>query len=499
VEQRAAGSPEAIFLFEPDSGRYLTFGGLRRHCLALAGLLAGHGLAAGERVALLVPNGLEAAALFVGVMAAGQVVVPLSLLSPPRQLAQLLDHADCRLVLAGQAQMALLGEALPLVAHPVTVVDVSAIMPDSGELWPLAAPRRDSDALLMYTSGTTGRPKGVRLTHGNLLAGARFVSQAHELTPADRVLAVLPLYHVNAQVVTVLAPLFHGGSLVMPSRFSTGRFWALAAGYGCTWLNLVPTMIAYLLNGDDPEVDISAVRFCRSASAPLAPEHHRAFEARFAIGIIETMGLTETAAPVFSNPLDPARRKIGSPGRAFGNRARVADRDSGHRLPFGRTGEIQIRGPNVMRGYHKDPEATAAAFTADGWLRTGDLGYRDRDGFYFVTGRLKELIIKGGENIAPREIDEALLRHPALLEAATVGIPDPLYGQEIAAGVVVKPGMTVSAGELRAFCEAELGGFKTPRIIEFLAALPKGPSGKVQRLRLFEGRQPADIQQRSEP
>ncbi|HIJ64209.1 MAG TPA: AMP-binding protein [Rhodospirillaceae bacterium] len=499
VDQRAAGSPDALFLLDPETGRHLTFAGLRRYCLALAVKLSRYSLAPGERVALLAPNGLEAAAMFVGLMAAGQVAVPLSLLSQPRQVAHLLDHADCRLVLAAETQMAHLEAALTQLPRSVTVVNISSVTEEGDDIWPNASPAGDDDALLMYTSGTTGRPKGVRLSHANLLAGARFVSEAHALGPDDRVLAVLPLYHVNAQVVTVLAPLFQGGSLVMPSSFSVGRFWSLAAGHGCTWLNLVPTMIAYLLNGEDPSVDLSGLRFCRSASAPLAPEHHRAFEARFGIGIIETMGLTETAAPVFSNPLDPSRRKIGSPGLPFGNRARVVDQVSARPLPFGCTGEIQIRGPNVMRGYHKNVEATAAAFTPDGWLRTGDLGHRDRDGFYFVTGRLKELIIKGGENIAPREIDEALLKHPALLEAATVGIPDPLYGQEIAAGVVVKPGMTVSEGELRAFCETELGGFKTPRIIEFLADLPKGPSGKVQRLRLFEGRQPADIQLRSEP
>jgi long-chain acyl-CoA synthetase len=318
-----------------------------------------------------------------------------------------------------------------------------------------------------------------------VLTGAGFVSKAHGLGPADRVLAVLPLYHINGQIVTVLAPLFHGGGLVIPHRFSASRFWAQASEYRCTWLNVVPTMIAFLLNGTGPDRDLSAVRFCRSASAPLAPEHHVAFEGRFGIAVIETMGLTEAAGPVFSNRQDSGGCKIGSPGRPFGTKARVADPNSGLALPAAAVGEIQIRGPNVMLGYHKDPGATAKAMTEDGWLRTGDLGYRDEDGFFFVTGRLKELIIKGGENIAPREIDEALLRHPALLEAAAVGAPDPLYGQDIEAGVVVKPGMTVSEAELQAFCEQQLGRFKTPRKVRILSELPKGPSGKVQRLRLL--------------
>ncbi|MEF8767796.1 MAG: AMP-binding protein [Candidatus Accumulibacter phosphatis] len=224
------------------------------------------------------------------------------------------------------------------------------------------------------------------------------------------------------------------------------------------------------------------MRFCRSASAPLPPAHQRAFEERFAVGIIETMGLTETAAPVFTNPLERSARKLGSPGRAFGNQARVIDPDSGVEQAVGVAGEIVVRGENVMAAYYKAPAESARAFTADGWLRTGDLGYRDEQGFYFITGRLKELIIKGGENIAPREIDEVLLAHPAVLEAAAFAIPDPLYGQEIAAGVVLKPGEV--GDDLIAFCRHHLGPFKTPARILLIEELPKGPSGKVQRLRL---------------
>jgi long-chain acyl-CoA synthetase len=299
-------------------------------------------------------------------------------------------------------------------------------------------------------------------------------------------MAALPLYHINAQIVTAAAPLVHGGSLVLPHRFSASTFWEQVARYDCTWVNVVPTIIAYLLNGPDPKeqgLDLGRVRFCRSASAPLPPDQHRAFERKFGIGVIETMGLTETAAPCFTNPLDPAKRKIGSPGQAFGNEARIADAD-GKTLPPGKTGEILVRGPNVMKGYYKDPEETAKAFGPDGWLRTGDLGHMDEDGFVFVTGRIKELIIKGGENIAPREIDEALLRHPAILEAAAVGIPDQSYGQEIMACIVLKPGARCTEDELRTFCGKELGAYKTPKSFRFVEELPKGPSGKVQRLRL---------------
>jgi sulfoacetate-CoA ligase len=356
----------------------------------------------------------------------------------------------------------------------------------AADLAPVDAP---SEALMMYTSGTTGTPKGVVLTHGNVVAGGTFVSRAHELRESDRVLAILPLYHINAQIVTAAATLVHGGSLVMPRRFSATEFWSLACAQHCTWINVVPTIISYLVAGPDPRaagLDLTRIRFCRSASAPLAPEHHRAFEDKFGIGIIETMGLTETAAPVFTNPLDPAKRRIGSPGQAFGNEAKVVDPKSGRELPDGEAGEILVRGPNVMKEYYKAPEATAKDLDPGGWFHTGDLGLRGADGFYFITGRLKELIIKGGENIAPREIDEALYRHPAVLEAAAVGIPDPHYGQDILAAVVLRPGMAVSEADLRAYCEAELGRFKTPRTIRFVGELPKGPSGKVQRLKLLQ-------------
>jgi len=251
----------------------------------------------------------------------------------------------------------------------------------------------------------------------------------------------------------------------------------------------VPTIIAYLLDAPDPRasgIDISGVKFCRSASAPLPPELHRAFESKFGISVIETFGMTETNAPCFTNPYDVSERKIGSPGQAFGNEARIVDLSSGAVASPGVEGEILIRGDNVMKCYYKDPENTAKTLESGGWLHSGDLGYMDRDGFVFVTGRIKELIIKGGENIAPREIDEALLKHPAVLEAAAVGIPDRAYGQEIMACAVLKPGATCSADELRAFCEREVGAYKTPKLLRIVDALPKGPSGKVQRLKLLD-------------
>jgi long-chain acyl-CoA synthetase len=277
--------------------------------------------------------------------------------------------------------------------------------------------------------------------------------------------------------------------VVMPHRFSVSNYWELVARYECTWINVVPTIIAYLLNAPHPREhghDISRVKFCRSASAPLPPELHRAFEERFGVSIIETFGMTETNAPCFTNPYDPKKRKIGSPGPAYGNEAKVIDPQTGADLPPDTPGEVMIRGDNVMKCYYKDAENTAKTLEPDGWMHSGDVGYLDRDGFLFVTGRIKELIIKGGENIAPREIDEALLKHPSVLEAAAVGIPDANYGQDIMACVVLKPGERCTAEELKDFSRRELGQYKTPRVIKLVESLPKGPSGKVQRLKLIE-------------
>ena len=494
VDLQARTQPDAPYLIAPETGRVMTYSQLKSDSEQLGRYLSGQGLVQGDKVALMLHNGYQTGRLLIGVMYAGFMVAPLNLLSQAEQLSYVLDHSDTRLVFTAAEFIERLTPALRQIPRDIKVVVIDHDAPsifDNASLnaGTCFAVTENDDALLMYTSGTTGKPKGVVLSQRSVAAGGEFTSGAHELTPADRVMCALPLYHINGQIVTAVAPLVHGGSVVMPHRFSVTNYWETVAVQRGTWINVVPTIIAYLLNAPDPRargLDVSAVKFCRSASAPLPPELHRAFEEKFGISIIETFGMTETNAPCFTNPYERDRRKVGSPGQAFGNEAKIVDTRTGATQPVGVEGEIMVRGENVMKCYYKDPATTASTLRADGWMHSGDLGYIDDDGFVFVTGRIKELIIKGGENIAPREIDEALLKHPAVLEAAAVGIPDALYGQDIMACVVTKPGATCSAEELRAFCERELGKYKTPKVLRVVDSLPKGPSGKVQRLKLLD-------------
>jgi long-chain acyl-CoA synthetase len=494
VDRRAAEQPDAPYVIAPETGAILTYGELQRGSRGLTHVLSARGLRKSDKVALMLHNSYQTARLLIGTMYGGYTVVPLNLLAQRSQLEYVLGHSDTRLVFTSAELEPRLREALSNVERNIAVV---VIDPDEPQIFndrivaetDLPPITQEDESLLMYTSGTTGVPKGVLHTHRSVVAGGEYTTRAHRLSREDRVLCALPLYHINGQIVTAVAPLVHGGSVVMPHRFSIGNYWETVARWQCTWINVVPTIIAYLLNAPTPResgLDVSRVKFCRSASAPLPPELHRAFEERFRIGIIETFGMTETNAPCFTNPYDAARRKIGSPGPAFGNEAKVIDIATGATQPPNAAGEIMVRGENVMKCYYKDPENTAKTLERDGWMHTGDLGYLDQDGFLFVTGRLKELIIKGGENIAPREIDEALLKHPAVLEAAVVGMPDPAYGQEIMACVVLKPGCACSVDELLRFSESELGPYKTPKLIKLIDALPKGPSGKVQRLKLLD-------------
>lgn len=500
--EHAERAPGAPFVLSPDLGGTLSYGGMAAIAARLDAAFGSWGIGRGEVVAFMLPNGIAAASAFVGTMAAGRVVAPFNLLAQDAHLDHVLRHAGPRAIFASDEHAPRLRDALARTGVDARLVVTS---PDElalpGDRSSAPAPvDPHAGAMLMYTSGTTGLPKGVMLTHANMLHAGRAVAAHQSLGPRDRVLTSLPLYHINGQCIACASTLASGGSLVLPYRFSASQWWPQVERYRPTWLNLVPTIVAYLLNGPDltpgQREAAASVRFARSASAPLPPDQQRAFEARFGIPLVEAMGLTETASIAFCNPMPRPpggapegggpERKIGSAGRPLGIEARVVAPD-GRVLGDGETGEIELRGPSAMRGYHRAEPGAKPPLNAEGWLATGDLGHRDADGFYFITGRLKELIIKGGENIAPREIDEALLRHPEVLEAAAVGVPDRDYGQEILACIVVKPGRALTTGDVLAHCLRELGRYKSPRYVRFVDALPKGPSGKVQRMKLAEG------------
>ena len=486
--------PDKPFLFAPEIGAALTYGQLAKEARHFSTWLKQQGVSKQGHVGLFMQNGRQTSTVFLATMSCGRVITPLNLLAPTDQLAWVLDHSDIEVLFYSPDKKQSLFLAIEKTKRKFLLVeldpDASAgpFMECTSGVLPEVETTRP--ALLMYTSGTTGTPKGVLLTHANLLHAARSMAAWHSLTQADVVLSSLPIYHINGQVISTITPFVSGGSVVAPHSFSVKNWWNLAIQYQCTWINMVPTIIAYLINaaksgGALPSrEELKSIRFGRSASAPLPPEHHREFEVLFGITVIEGMGMTESASMVFCNPHDESRR-YGSPGKPCGVEAKVID-PAGNTLGNNVVGEVCLRGGNVLNAYYKAESETAKAFDSEGWLKTGDLGMRDDDGFYFITGRLKELIIKGGENIAPREIDEAVLKHPAVLDAAAVGIPDSNYGQDIMVCIVLKPGMICSEESIREFCLKELGKFRTPKIILFMDDLPRGPSGKVQRLKLLD-------------
>ena len=495
IEKHARERGDKTYLIAPDSGHQITFSALKVSSEEIRGQLERMGVRQGSKVAFLLDNGAWTAQLFLGVMASNRVIVPLNAVSGTVQLQHVLSHSDAEVVLVSEQYRDRLDSLLESVDRKVTVVMVDE---HSGPDWTEAmsvqipdtdAPTEEDPALLLYTSGSTGLPKGAVLTHRAVTSGGANVILGHGLTENDRALCVLPVYHINGAMVTVSAPLVSGGSVVMPSRFSARTYWSLVADYQCTWSSIVPTIIKYLLDRADKEefefgIDtrLASFRFGRSASAPLPAVILHQWEDTFKVPMIETLGLTETAGTVASNPMLPDPRKPGSVGLPYGNEIIIRN-EHGEECPADKVGELAIRGSNLLSYYYKNEDATEAAF-ADGWFLTGDLGKKDDDGYLFITGRSKELIIRGGENIAPREIDDVLYKHESILEAAAVGVDDDNYGQEVVACVVVREGYSCSEQELKAFCESAIGAYKTPKIIYFMDDLPKGPSGKILRLKL---------------
>ena len=492
IDGIAMSRPDATFLLSPETADILTFGSLQQQARSLTCKLQQLGLTFGDKVAFLMDNGLSTAQLFLGLMYGGFVAVPLNVGAGISQLSYTLDHSDAKVIYVSEEYRALVETVMTNVPRCIHLIfadpDTSSAPSETLNIsTKLMVPRPEDPALLMYTSGSTGQPRAAVHSHSTVLAHGRNSISAHQLTSADRSLLVLPLYHINAECVTLVPTLMSGGSVVVPRRFSVSQFWDWLDEYRCTWSALVPTIISQLLDRRDPRADsreaaFERIRFLRSSSAPLAPSLHREFLEKFKVLLIQAMGSSE-AGNVFSNPLPPGENKIGSVGLPWGVETKIINREGVEVTP-GEPGEVLLRGAALAQGYYKDHEATAAVFDPEGWLHTGDLAYRDGDGYFFVVGRSKELIIKGGVNIAPRQIDEVLESHPGVLEAAAIGVPDRYLGEDLVAFVVLRAGVTGDERELLTFCEGRLGHFKTPTRIRFVSDLPKGPSGKVQRLRL---------------
>ena len=497
----------------PDAPAIAAPGGEPLSFAALAGLaertvaaLNRAGIGRGDRVALALPNGPAMAAAFVAI-AAGAAVAPLNPAWRRDECRFHLEDVRARLLVvapAGGGEAAAAADALGLgvaealpageggafaldIARPPPAGDIVQPPPAGGIVQPDFAAEEDV-ALILHTSGTTARPKAVPLTQANLVASARHVAASLALTEDDRCLNLMPLFHIHGLVAAVLASLAAGASVHCAPGFNALRAFAWMQAAAPSWITAVPTMHQALLARAPRNREILAalaLRLLRSSSAPLPPPVMAALEQAFACPVIEAYGMTEAAHQMTSNPLPPAPRPPGSVGLAAGPEVAVMAEDAPRLLPTGAVGEVVVRGPNVMAGYENDPQANAAAFAA-GWFRTGDQGALDGDGYLRLAGRLKEIVNRGGEKIAPREVDEALLAHPAVAQALAFALPHARLGEEIAAAVVLKEGSEATPRQLAAFVAERLAAFKVPRRVVVLDELPKGATGKLQRIGLAQ-------------
>ncbi|MGJ4944087.1 amino acid adenylation domain-containing protein [Bradyrhizobium sp. HKCCYLS1011] len=447
--------------------------------------LRGLGLGSADRLAVVLPRGPENAMVLVAVATAA-VCVPVN---PDFTADELLRYfADLRLsALVTRADMASVSRG---VAHTlgIPVIDIAPAgrvgfvlsgRPIRAAMAAGAAAAED-DAFILLTSGTASRPKLVPLTHDNICRSAYNAGAVLRLTGEDRLLNVLPLFHAHGLISGVLTALSAGSSVICTPGFDPQSFLACLRALKPSWYTAVPAIHRALLSAAEREpesVRDCSLRVIRSASSSLAPAVLEGLEALFGVPVVETYGMTEGASQIAANPLE--LRKVGSVGRSAGPEIAIMD-EQGRTLPAGQRGEIMLRGPTMTRGYCDDPAATAAAFR-DGWFRTGDLGYLDADGYLFIVGRIKEIINRGGQKVSPEEVEQALLRHPAVLEVAAFAMPHARLGEAVAAAIVPKPGATVDADQLRQFAGTQLAGYKVPSVIHFAAALPKGASGKLKR------------------
>jgi acyl-CoA synthetase (AMP-forming)/AMP-acid ligase II len=492
LEERAARAPEKIFLAAEADARAWTYGEFDAAANRAANLLAARGVGRGDVVSLLLPNGPEYVVAYFACFKLGALAGPVNSLLKPEEIAYVVGNSEARTLLFGSEFRASVEAAraeLPLLENLIEFDDESVTREFADEpapAWRDLTLARDDEAIIIYTSGTTGKPKGCLLTHGNLIANARQIAGWLKFTEADRLLTVMPLFHMNAVTVTTASALYAGGSTVVSPRFSASRFWQTVSDYGVTSFGSVATMLSMLLakypEGVPAGLKTDGLRFAMCGSAPVPAETIRRFERTFRCLVVEGYGLSESTCRSTFNPPDE-RRRPGSCGLPIGNEMRVVD-EADAEVPDGTPGEIVLRGENVFKGYFKNEAATRRAFRG-GWFHTGDVGYRDAEGFYYVVDRKSDMIIRGGENIYPREIDELLYTHPAVAAAAAVGVPDELYGEEVAAFVELREGHSATEQEIVEFCRARLADFKCPKTVRFVAEMPKGPTGKVLKRKLL--------------
>ncbi|MGN0242784.1 MAG: AMP-binding protein [Lachnospiraceae bacterium] len=436
------------------------------------------GIKQGERVLLLMDNSIEFAVDFMAVTCAKAIAVPVNTHLKWKEIEYIMEDCDaCGMIADGRyrKELKIGAETDWVLLHQ----DVFLYKRHSqSELLP------SEFAMILYTSGTTGYPKGVMLKYRNLLAKAEDITEAHQFTEKDCVLCVLPWFHINGLVITLITPIVSKQKIVISGKFSVSHFWNDVKQYGITWFSGVPTMYSHMLARGIPEdAKHSTLRFARSASSPLPVAVLQEFEEICHVPVIESYGITEGAAQITTNPLPPAVRKPGSVGIPFGNQIRIMD-ENGNELPNGNVGEVWISGANVTCGYYRKEEETKKSFT-NHWFHSGDLGYLDEDGYLFLKGRIKELINRAGEKFSPIEVDEVLYQLPEVELAATVGVPDDVYGEKTAVFIKLKEGALLRKSQVVDWCRERLGSYKVPDMVFFVPDIPKGGNGKIQRLKLL--------------
>ena len=486
--------PTAAAILAPERPP-LCYSELREQVESVGRRLSRLGIGPGDRVAIVIANGPELAVAFVSV-ASFATSAPLNPSYREEEFEFYLSDLRARLLIVGADQpsasrgvAARLGipviELTPRESQSAGLFDLSGVNVDATAAPIPAAP--DDVALVLHTSGTTSRPKMVPLTQRNLCASARNIGRTLELSPRERCLNVMPLFHIHGLMAATLSSLAAGGSLVCTPGFYAPRFFEWIDAFQPTWYTAVPTMHQAILSRAAENADIirrRRLRFIRSSSASLPPRVLSDLERTFGAPVIESYGMTEAAHQMTSNPLPPGIRKPGTVGSAAGPAVAITD-PSGVLLPAGEEGEIVIRGVNVTRGYKRNPEANRTAFT-DGWFHTGDLGHFDADGYLTITGRIKEIINRGGEKISPREVDERILDHPAVAQVVTFAMPHVRLGEAVAAAVVLREGAELIERQVQDFVVARLPDFKVPARVVFVDEIPKGATGKLQRIGLAE-------------